>query len=794
MFNKVQTKLPTNPREFPDDVVPNFILKAKNGHFHFMMTEPDVSKNYLWYMSEPKLVTIPELEAEMRVPGRRWYATDHPGFQLQQKNNALAKEGEPYVCLHCIKNSDLYYFGRRHAEPPAEKVTLVVSVAELYLKSAIHRKRLVRVLIDNIRRILKNPQVFRNGDTLIEVRKEVPTAEQLRLLALLPGIAKIYKGLEEKEGRHGDPRGPFICDGAQGIPITPDQRVLALISGGIDSPVAAYRMMTRGCFVNGVHFLNSTNDTASVVEKNRRICERLSSVQGRFDMHYVDISPLQSQIVANVPNHNRTLIYKWFMLSLAAAFDEALFIVTGDSAGQVASQTVHNISTLYPSIRKAVVAPLIGMPKNFIIDEARKIHTFDLSIQKGADCCQYMMCKTGANLMMGRRTLEACVRRVKLTELKVTKEIYRDGQLCESSEYTYFPESGLRKADDNPSASASSPDASQIDGLDDVVYFDAAAGTKIPEVVKMAMLRAPEGNPNSMHMSGREARMAVEKVRAQLAKVLHVPANDIIFTAGGTESNNIALNGYHVVRDAWSHASTSENHNVPADAQMVKVVDLVNHETGSLNRNLIRPPGGRLHVDASQALMKVDFGSLDLSEVDSITVTAHKINGPVGVGAVYLRDLSCNKLYSGGSQEKGIRPGTENVPAIVGFGVALGLDRSHSIHKEIDALMVEELEKMGCEVNRRGEVSGFIVHATLPEGYSNTDVVSRLSTKYHVEIGTGSACKTNEVNTTVYDTLGKTPAPKRSIRISWDSFATLNDAERVINSLKNVMDEMKLRK
>ncbi|KAG5469794.1 hypothetical protein CUR178_01933 [Leishmania enriettii] len=794
LSNKQKEKLPTNPRTFPDDQTPNFIMKAKNGHFHFMMTEPDVSKNYLWYMSKPKLVTVPELEAEMRVPGRRWYATDKSGFELQKKNNAVVSEGESYVCLHSIKNRDLYWFGKRHAEPPMEQVTLVVSVGELYLKSAIHRKRLVRVLMDNMRRILKNHQVFRNGNTLIEVRKEVPTKEQLQLLALLPGIAKIYEASEKKGQHKGDPRGAFICDGAQGIPITPDQRVVALISGGIDSPVAAYRMMTRGCLVNGVHFLNSTNDTASVVEKNRRICERLSSVQGRFDMYYVDIGTLQSQIVANVPNHNRTLIYKWFMLSIAADLDDSRFIVTGDSAGQVASQTVHNISTLYPTIRKAVISPLIGMTKNFIVDEARKINTFGFSIQEGADCCQYMMCKSGANLMMGRRTLEACVRRIKLTELKVTKEVYRDGKLCESSEFTYHPSSGMRGPDTAPAPAAQAQDASMEDDMHGVTYFDAAAGTKVAEQVRMAMLRAPQGNPNSMHMSGRAARMAVEKVRSQLAKVMHVPANDIIFTSGGTESNNIALNGYRVIREQWSHDSTRENSNIAAGATVVEVVDLVNHETGSINCNLIRPEGGRLHVDASQALLKVDFGSLDLSQVDSIAVTAHKINGPIGVGAVYLRDLTCNRLFSGGSQEKGIRPGTENVPAIVGFGAALSLDRSHSLHKEIDTLMTEELEKMGCEINRRGETSGYIVHATLPKGYSNTDVVSRLSTKYHVEIGTGSACKTNEVSTAVYDTLGKAPAPTRSIRISWDSFATLNDAERVLIAMKNVLDEIKLKR
>lgn len=781
--------LPTNPRLFPTDRIPNYILKAKNGHFHFMMKEPDASKNYLWYMSEPKLVTPGELEAEMRVPNRRWFATDKSAFEIQKKSNAITSEGEPYVCLRNILESNLYWFGKRHADPPPEKVTLVMSVAELYLKSAIHRKRLVRVMMDSIRRVLQNSQVFRNGDTLIEVRKVVPSEEQVTLLALIPGIAKIYRAREMTK-REGDPRGEFLCNGAGGVPILPDQRVLALLSGGIDSPVAAYRMMTRGCFVSGIHFLNSTNDTASIVEKNRRICERLSRIQGRFDMHYVDISRIQSQIVSNVPNHNRTLIYKWLMLSLSAGFDDSRFVVTGDSAGQVASQTVPNISTLYPTIQKAVISPLIGMPKTYIMEEARKIDTFNTSIMEGADCCQYMMCKTGANLLMGHRTLVACVRRIKLTELKVMKEIFRDGKMCETTDFTYFPQSGIRKMEDNPTVGGS--DAAANDGeLDEIVYFDAAAGTKVPDEVKMAMVRAPEGNPNSMHLSGREARMAIEKVRTQLGRVLHVPASDLVFTAGGTESNNIALNGYRVLREDWSHSSTNECPNVPTDAKVVRVVDLVNHETGSINRDLKRPPGGRLHVDASQAVTKVDFGSLDLSEVDSITITAHKFNGPVGVGAVYLRGLECNRLYSGGSQEKGIRPGTENVPAIVGLGVALRMDRSHSIHREIDAFMVEELEKIGCEVNRRGETSGYIVHATLPEGYDNTEVVSRLSAKYHVEIGTGSACKTNELNTTVYDTLGKPPAPKRSVRISWDSFATMEDAVTVATAMKKVLDELK---
>lgn len=93
------------------------------------------------------------------------------------------------------------------------------------------------------------------------------------------------------------------------------------------------------------------------------------------------------------------------MLSLSASFDESKLLVTGDSLGQVASQTIHNISSLYGSVPKAVVAPLIGMHKTYIVDEARRIGTYDFSIQQGDDCCQYMMCKTGANLWIGKRTL-----------------------------------------------------------------------------------------------------------------------------------------------------------------------------------------------------------------------------------------------------------------------------------------------------------------------------------------------------------------------------------------------------
>jgi cysteine desulfurase len=280
-----------------------------------------------------------------------------------------------------------------------------------------------------------------------------------------------------------------------------------------------------------------------------------------------------------------------------------------------------------------------------------------------------------------------------------------------------------------------------------------------------------------------------------LAAAIGVPSQNIIFTSGGTESNCLALNGYQVVeREVWCHASTTgippnEINRGTQERPKVRVVDLVNHETGSINRNLKRPVGGRLHVDASQALGKVSFKDFDLSEVDTMTITAHKMNGPLGIGALYVRDFrTLFPLGYGGKQEGGYRPGSENVPAIVGWGAALKLDRSRSQHKNIENYLASRLETLGCTINKRGETSGFIVHATLPEGYNNVDVVTQLSVNYNIEIGTGSSCKSSEDNTTVYEVLGITPAPiKRSIRLSYDFLATIEQAEKVIEAMRRVL-------
>ena len=632
-----------------------------------------------------------------------------------------------------------------------------------------------------------------------------PSDAQMHLLELLPGVLHIYKFVQADEYHAQEAKTPqepqtkcdlevnkthndvkvFLCSGPGGIPVLPNQFALALISGGIDSPLAAYKMMTRGCRMRGVHFLNSTNDTAAVFDKMRRIAMRLSEIQGTFTLYFVDISMLQAAIVAEIPNKNRTIVYKYFMLALSCILDDSKVIVTGDSLGQVASQTIDNLSSLYSSLGKAVLSPLIGTNKKTIMREAQHLGTFDISVIPASDCCQYMMCKTHAQLSISRKNLQKALSKITVPTLPVVKEEFSEGQRV--GEATHFPLHPALKPRDTAQVKY---DAVEESSGDSVLYFDAAAGAPLHPDVAQAMLDAPHGNPGALHQSGRQAKAAIELARAEIAAAINVSPTNLIFTSGGTESNNLALRGCRLVdRLPWSHSSTHGDAAPAPDAPVVRIVDLVNHETGSISSDLRRPQGGYLHVDACQALCKVDMKAIDLSQVDSMSISAHKINGPQGVAALYVRDMArLTPMMTGGSQEYGKRPGTENVPGIVGFAAAVKLDRSESPFREVEAFIVSGLENLGCRINRRGPTGGFIVHATLPEGFNNVDVVSQLSSRFHIEVGTGSACKTTEENTTVYDTLGIHPAPaRRSLRVSYDYLVDMEDAGRFISAITTIL-------
>ncbi|MCA1189117.1 MULTISPECIES: cysteine desulfurase family protein [unclassified Saccharopolyspora] len=248
---------------------------------------------------------------------------------------------------------------------------------------------------------------------------------------------------------------------------------------------------------------------------------------------------------------------------------------------------------------------------------------------------------------------------------------------------------------------------------DDAIYLDHNATTPIAREVAEAMwphLTEVFGNPSSTTAQGQRARKAVEHAREQLAALLGAHPDEIVFTSGGTEANNLAIRGAAAlartelaVTSAVEHPATTaplahlRRHRgwrvdqLPVDAQARIALDrmppgevglgtlvLAHNETGTVQpvrgfAEEIRSRGGLAHADAAQAVGKIPV-SVDELGVDLLSVAGHKFCAPKGVGALYLRrGTSIAPVLLGAGQEGGIRPGTENVPGIVALGSAAEL-------------------------------------------------------------------------------------------------------------------------
>ena len=178
--------------------------------------------------------------------------------------------------------------------------------------------------------------------------------------------------------------------GAGGLPVGSSGHVAALLSGGIDSPVAAARMFRRGCTVEFVHFHSFPLVDGSSRDKARDLVRLLDDSQFGSRLHLVPFADAQRQIVAAVNPAYRVVAYRRFMVRVAEEIARrvgALALVTGESIGQVASQTVENVATIDAVAGMPVLRPLIGMDKQEIINEARHIGSFDISILPDEDCC-----------------------------------------------------------------------------------------------------------------------------------------------------------------------------------------------------------------------------------------------------------------------------------------------------------------------------------------------------------------------------------------------------------------------
>jgi thiamine biosynthesis protein ThiI len=184
--------------------------------------------------------------------------------------------------------------------------------------------------------------------------------------------------------------------GPGGLPVGASGRVVSLISGGIDSPVAAYRMMQRGCRLIFVHFHSAPYLDKTSQEKVRTLVSILTRHQYLSRLYLVPFGEIQRQIVTSVARPLRVVLYRRMMLRIAEALARAVkakAMVTGESLAQVASQTLENMSVIQQATSFPILRPLVGMDKQEIVDQARRIGTFDISAIPDQDCCQLFVPK-----------------------------------------------------------------------------------------------------------------------------------------------------------------------------------------------------------------------------------------------------------------------------------------------------------------------------------------------------------------------------------------------------------------
>jgi tRNA uracil 4-sulfurtransferase len=208
-----------------------------------------------------------------------------------------------------------------------------------------------------------------------DVRVDLHHAELEVRVEVLPGEAFVY---------------PERSPGPGGLPIGTGGTVAALLSGGIDSPVAAWRLMKRGCRVVFVHFHSTPYLPDTSQRKARQLVERLTQWQYASRLFLVPFGEIQREVVLSVPPPARVTIYRRLMVRIAERLARrcgALALVTGDSLGQVASQTLHNLACIDAVAELPILRPLIGMDKLEITAQAEAIGTFEISIEPDADCC-----------------------------------------------------------------------------------------------------------------------------------------------------------------------------------------------------------------------------------------------------------------------------------------------------------------------------------------------------------------------------------------------------------------------
>ena len=365
------------------------------------------------------------------------------------------------------------------------------------------------------------------------------------------------------------------------------------------------------------------------------------------------------------------------------------------------------------------------------------------------------------------------------------------------------------------------------------IYLDNNATTRVDPSVLDALsgsLRDIYGNASSIHKEGQAARRRLEEARESVAALIGATAREVVFTSGGTESNNAAIFGvaatrgfHHIVTTAIEHPSVIEplqelerrghqltivppspDGTVDASAVISAIREgtsfvammLVNNETGVIQpvaevASVCRARGIHVHCDAVQAAGRLDL-DVNALGVDTLALSAHKIHAPKGVGALFVRKgLALERLMFGGAQERRRRAGTENVPLAAAFGVAAELARDSTARPAIRArrdrleseLASEQITVNGAGADRVANTASITFRNADGEG-----LVIALDLD-GVAVSTGAACSSGRVEPShVLLAMGLTPDQARStVRFSLSRMTTDEEVSGAVEALRSVL-------
>ena len=368
------------------------------------------------------------------------------------------------------------------------------------------------------------------------------------------------------------------------------------------------------------------------------------------------------------------------------------------------------------------------------------------------------------------------------------------------------------------------------------VYFDNAASSPVREEVIDTMIRVARdcfGNPSSRHQQGRAAAAELTCARTYLAAASGAEPDEIYFTSGGTEANNMAVTGCaqqlirrggHIITSAIEHDSVLRpieklaksgwevTYLAPESDGSISIetfaaalredtvfvsIMLVNNETGSVNpiSNFsaeIKRRGlpALLHTDAVQALCKIPF-SVNTLGADLLTVSAHKLNGPKGAGSLFIRKgVKIKPLLLGGGQENVMRSGTESLITIAGFGESARLAAKEftqyeasvcTLKKHISDRIISEIPEAVIISSSAG--SPFIVSLSLP-GFKSEVLMNYLDNE-GICVSNGAACKKGARSHVLKAMNISNPIIDGAIRISFSQYNTIEEADYFVDKLKN---------